>query len=370
MDDAGAPRYLLCPHTVLAERETRHLALLVPQLGLLQVIQPATPSAGDQNHLTAVPVVLDAAFLERVQFLLRGYKDFAGIHGGSGSLAAMREVFGADNVEATRFLLQGKLRGKPAPSLDMNAWLRLEAAVFLELAREFDTKELELESQYERMQELEDGFRQILGVIDGEETEDVIETVNPPLVSDRSRLSFMLVKRLVCWYRLLATQPRQPLIIPVALTREVLAELVDPIQTEREREGRTWSLVQRPLATLPNLGQLSAEQGHALHHALERQGSLPEYWKALGEVVLSPDEENGQERLETAVRNLREGIFQFCLEQNVHPRGQVTLALTWIEAVTCLDLWRGLDKTGFEHLADESGPAPEAAKLLCLEWKD
>jgi hypothetical protein len=367
MDNAGAPRYLMCPHTVLAEREARHLALLIPQLGLLQVIQPVIAAAVEEHHLTAVPVVRDAAFLERVQLLLRGYKDFASIHENSGSLAVLREDFGADHAEASRFRLQSELRGKPSQSPDMNAWLRLEAAVFLELAREFDIKELELESQYERMQELEEGFRQILGVIDGEEAEEVVETANPPLVSDRSRLSFMLTKRLVCWYRLLATLPRQSLLIPVALTRDVPAELVDPIQSQWEREGRKWSMAQRPLVTLPNLRQLTAEQEHALHQELQRQKTLPHYWDALKDVVLSPDEEQGQERLETAVRNLREGIFQFCLQQNLHPRGQVTLTLTWIEAVTGLDLWRGLDKTGFEHLADESGPAPEAARLLCLE---
>jgi len=160
------------------------------------------------------------------------------------------------------------------------------------------------------------------------------------------------------------------LMVPVALTWDVLTELADPIQTEWEREGRTWSLVQRPLAILPNLSRLSAEQGHALREELQRQGSLRQYWKALGEVVLSPGEENGQDRLESAVRNLREGTFQFCLQQNVHPQGQVTLLLTWIEGVTCLDLWKALDKTGYEHLADESGPAPQAAKLLCLEWKE
>jgi hypothetical protein len=370
MEDASAPRYFLFPHAALSEPETRHLGLLLPQLYLLQVIRPVAVAAGDEGQFVAYPVVHEDAFRERVQLYLRGYHDFASIHRDSGSLAGLGEQFGANDLEASRFLLQGELRGKSPLSPDMSSWLRLEAAVFLELARDYDEKELELETQYQRMQELEEGFRQILGVIDGEEMEEVIETVNPSLTPDQSRLSFMLKKRMACWYRLLAVQELQPFPSPLALSREVVAELLDLMETEAERAGRDFSMVQRPVAMLPGLHHLPAEQFRTLRQELQRHGHLRPYWQALGEVWQNPRAQDVQVALQSAVQNLRDQIFQFCLQQNVHPKKQVVLVLTRVEGVTHQDLWMALDRTGYEHLANEASPLLQTAALLHMEWQE
>lgn len=368
MNQQNATRYFLFPHAVMAEHEARLLALFLPNLHLLEILNPVQLPDWSRGHFASYPALQDQDLSERVRRYLHDYLNFVEVHRDSDTLSLLGQEKHAEGDDPSRFLLQSELRGRPQQRPDMPAWLRLEAAAFLELAHELDERELELESHYRRMEELEKGFREILGVIDGEEMEEFIETVNPPLISDHSRFSYQLARRILSWYRLFADNLSQPDIIPVALTREVAGELADPVQTWCERSGKEFRMEHRSVASLPNLADLSHADFTSLWHKLVESRKLHSYWQALDNAVLHPREQVCWEDTGRQLSGVREQIFEFALEHNVHPKGQGILVMSHILGVSHHDLWRLLDKTGFEHLASASASPPIGVTLFHLEW--
>jgi hypothetical protein len=368
MNQQNSIRYFLFPHSVMAEHEARLLALLLPNLYLLEILNPLHLPDWSHRHFATYPALQDRDLSERVRHSLREYLDFAEVHRDSDALSLLGQEKLHESEDPSRFLLQSELRGRSPQRPDMPVWLRLEAAAFLELARELDERELELESHYRKMEELEKGFREILGVIDGEEMEEFIETVNPPLISDHSRFTYHLARRSLSWYRLFAENLLQPDFIPVALTRDVAGELADPVQTARERVGQAFHMEQRPLATLPNLADLSPGDFAALWRKLLESGTLRSYWQALDSAVLHARQERLWEDTRRQLNLVREQVFEFCLEQNIHPKGQGALVMSHIQGVSHHDLWKHLDKTGFEHLSAASASPPLGVTLFHLDW--
>jgi hypothetical protein len=368
MNHQDSIRYFLFPHSVIAEHEARHLALLLPNLHLLEFVNPLQLPAWGQDHFSRDAALPDQALNERVRRYLRDYLDFAEVHRDSDTLSLLGQELHDKGNDPSRFFLQGELRGRTPQGPDMRAWLRLEAAAFLELARELDERELELENHYRRMEELEKGFREILGVIDGEEMEEVIETVNPPLVSDHSRFTYLLARRSLSWYRVFADNLQQPDVIPVALSREVIVELTDPIQTEWEHSGRELPLVQRSVAEIPNLRDLTNADFVALWQQLRESGTLRSHWEALHTAVAQYHEQRLWDDAHQQVKIVRDQIFDFCLQRNIHPKGQVALVMNHLQDISHCELWKRLDKTGFEHLASGTSAPPAGVTLLHLEY--
>lgn len=369
MNRQDSTRYFLFPHSVMAEHEARHLALLVPNLRLLEIVSPLRVPVWGQEHFTPQAVLSDPEFVQRVKHYLRDYREFADIHQDTDTMALLQAQRLGEDSEASRFLLQNQLRGRPSKSPDMAEWLRLEAASFLELARELDERELELEGHYRRMEELEEDFREILGVIDGEEIEKVVETANLPLAPDRNRLTHLLAKRAVSWFRLFGDRHLQPGMVMVTLTREVTLELLDPIQTEWERIGRPFSWTQRPVVTLPSIRELARGDFSTLWTQLVDSGAMQPYWLALAEALDHPETEQLWDAVRQQVQLIRSRIFEFCLQCNVHPKEQVVLVMNDVHDISHYDLWKGLDKTGFEHLAEKTPAVPLVTTIFHLEWE-
>jgi hypothetical protein len=368
MNHQDATRYFLFPHSVMADLEARHLALLVPNLHLLQIINPLQMPAWAQEHFIPHIALADTALIDRVNHYLHDLRNFADTHRGSDTLVLLEsEQLGRDR-ESSRFLLQDELRNRPAKGHDMPDWLRLEAASFLELAREMDERELELENHYRRMEDLEKGFREILGVIDGEEMEEVAETGSTHLVPDQNRLHHMLVKRSVSWYRLFGDSLVASGMAMVALTREVAAELLDPIQTDWERDGRQFNCLQRPVASLPSLRDLASSDFQVLWHQTLESGVIEPYWQALADALRQPLEENLWDKVQQQMRLVRTQIFEICMQYNFHPKEQVVLVMNHLVGVNHHDLWKRLDRTGFEHLVAMEPAAPDSVTFFHLEW--
>jgi hypothetical protein len=368
MHPQDSTRYFLFPHSVMAEHEARHLALLLPTLRLLEIVSPLQVPAWGREQFISEAILSEPEFVQRVKHYLRDYREFADTHQDTDTMALLQAQRHGEDSEASRFLLQNQLRGRPAKGPDMAEWLRLEAASFLELARELDERELELEGHYRRMEELEEDFREILGVIDGEEIEEVVETVNIPLAPDRNRLAHLLVKRAVSWYRLFGDQLQQPGMVMVTLTRDVTLELLDPIQTEWERIGRPFSWVQRPVVTLPSIRELTRGDFATLWTQLVDSGAMKPYWLALAEALDHPETETHWDAVGEHVHLIRSRIFEFCLQCNVHPREQLVLVMNLAHDISHYDLWKGLDKTGFEHLVEKIPAVPQTTTIFHLEW--
>jgi hypothetical protein len=369
MNRQDSTHYFLFPHSVMAEHEAHHLALLVPNLHLLEIVSPLRVPVWAQEHFAPQAALSDPEFVQRVKHYLRDYREFAETHQDTDTMALLQAQRLAEDSEASRFQLQNQLRGRPSKSPDMGEWLRLEAASFLELARELDERELELEGHYRRMEELEEDFREILGVIDGEEIDEVVETVNLPLVPDRNRLAHLLVKRAASWYRLFGDRLQQPGMVMVTLTRDVTLELLDPVQTEWERIGRPFSWVQRPVVTLPSIRELARDDFSTLWTQLVDSGAMQPYWLALGEALVHPETEQLWDAVRQHGQLIRTRMFEFCLQCNVHPKEQVVLVMNHIHDISHYDLWKGLDKTGFEHLAENAPAVPQTTSIFHLEWE-
>jgi hypothetical protein len=368
MQQQHSTRYFLFPQSVMAEHEARHLALLLPTLRLLEIASPLRMPSWGRGHFIPEAILSEPEFVQRVKHYLRDYREFADTHQDTDTMALLQAQRQGADSEASRFLLQSQLRGRPPKGPDMAEWLRLEAASFLELARELDERELELEGHYRRMEELEEDFREILGAVDGEEIEEVAEAVNLPLAPDRNRLAHLLVKRAASWYRLFGNQLQQPGTVAATLTREVTLELLDPIQTEWERIGRGFSWVQRPVVALPSIRELATGDFSALWTQLVDSGAIQPYWRALAEALDQPETEKLWDAVNHHVQSIRSRIFEFCLQCNVHPREQVVLVMNLIHDISHYDLWKSLDRTGFEHLAEQTPTVSQTTTIFHLEW--
>ncbi len=368
MSKHNSMRYFLFPHSVVAESEARHLGFLLPNLHIFEILSPLLVPSWGRDHFIAHQGLPNEALKERVRHYLRNYREFIEVHQDGDSLSLLGQERSAAADEPSRILLQSELRGRPQQAVDMQEWLRLESATFLELAYELDERELELENHFRRMEDLEKSVREILGVIDGEEIDEMIETISPPLVTDRSRLTELLNKRSATWYRLFADHLLLADVIPVALDRNVISELTDPVQTDWERDGREFPLTQLPLAAIPNLREVPNDDFVALRAQLLQSGALSCYWQALEAALELTRDQHRYEDINQQIKPLREQIFDFCLQRNIHPRGEVSLIVSHIHGVSLFDLWKRLDKTGFEHLAPMASSPAAAVTYLHLEW--
>ena len=360
---------ILFPHTVMSQTEYRDLSLLVPLVSLLQSLGPPNIPEWGQEHFLAYPGVKDEELRKRVQLYLRGYQDFADRHRGSDMLAALRHEFSAKDGETSRFLLQSELRGKPPQAPNPMEWPLLEAAVFLELARDLDLKEIDLETGFHQLEELEGAFRQILGNTEDEEFGEVMDASGSALVPDQNRLSFLLSKRLVSWYRLAAAGRFAPPFATISISKDVVEELIDPIQSECESAGRIFNLVQIPLATLPSIHQLQPQQFVELHGELRNAQILLRYWDALREVVNGPHEKARREQLDDEVQVLRDHVDSFLIEKTARTKQQMALVLTHMEGIGHNEYWKGLDKAGYEQFHTGQSELSLQPVLLHLEWK-
>jgi hypothetical protein len=369
MTSPSALRCILFPHTVMSQTEYRYLSLLVPQVSLLQSLGPPNIPDWGQEHFLAHPGVEDEELRKRVQLYLKGYHDFADRHRGGDMLAALRHEFSADNGETSRFLLQSELRGKPPQAPNPMEWLLLEAAVFLELARDLDLKEIDLETGFQQLEELQEAFRQILGSTEDEEFEAVIDASDSALVPDQNRLSFLLSKRQVSWYRLAAAGRFAPPFVTISISKDVVEELIDPIQSEWESTDGEFSLVRIPLTTLPSIHQLQPQQFVELLGGLKNAGILLRYWDALAEVVNGPHEKARREQLDHEVQVLRDHVDSFLIEKTARTKQQMTLVLTHLEGIGHNEYWKGLDKAGYEQFQTGQSELSLQPVLLHLEWK-
>jgi hypothetical protein len=369
MSSPSTLRCILFPHVVLSQIEYRYLSLLAPQVSLLQSLGPPNIPEWGQEQFLACQGLQDQELRKRVRLYLRGYQDFADRHRDSDMLTALHHELNADDETRNRFLLQNELSGKAPQIQNPTERPLLEAAMFLELARDLDLKEIDLETGLHRLQELEEAFGRILGSTEDEEFEAVIDASDSPLAPDQNRLSFLLSKRMAAWYRLAAAARLAPPLVTIAVSKEVVEELLDPILSKWESTGREFNPVQMPVATLPSIHQLQPQQFLELHGELKRAEILMHYWDALTEVVNGPYEKTRHEQLADQVQVLRDHVDAFLIERTARTKQQMALMLTHLEGIGHNDYWQGLDKAGYEQFHADHQNLNLQSVLLHLEWK-
>jgi len=161
-DTHGTPLFSLST-SFLREKDVRPLSILLSRLGILQVLRgPVLPSCAGER-IDAWPVISDSEDLERIRLYLKGYFDFAEQLGEKGLLACRGWIALAGEDLESRFRIQDRVRGEGSEEEDRKERLLLEAAIFHEIARNLDEKELEVVSGMVEVERLEEEFRRILG---------------------------------------------------------------------------------------------------------------------------------------------------------------------------------------------------------------
>ena len=94
----------------------------------------------------------------------------------------------------------------------------VQAAIFLEIARELDEKELEIASSYAHLNAIEQEFHDILGIED-EESDRAETNLTPALAPDTNGLLYMLPRRIQSWFRMLSLKPPESMPVFVGFFR-------------------------------------------------------------------------------------------------------------------------------------------------------
>ena len=367
--DSTPFRYFLFPHMTLSQRSSRHLSLLVPHLTVLQVLKPPVLPEWGRDHFSSWPTLTEHEHAEQVKLYLKGYQDFGDLHGENSVLASMSHGWIERQARESRSSIQGELRGKREPEADLKEKLLIEAAVFLEMARDLDEKQMDLEVSFRRAETLEEDFREILGIADEEDFEEAVDTLSPPLAADRASLAYMLPRRIAFWLRMFHNRPSEELPVLVALSSEILEELMEPLLAECDRAGKPLKVERIPLASIPSLEDMDSETFEALERDLASSGLLGAYWTSLEDVLRQPRDASSLVRLEASAAALNQYLEARCHTGDVSKQPgahqlEAHLTLLCTEGCTQRDFWQCIDKTGHREWKDGSLFQPPPSSVL------
>jgi len=249
----------------LSDNDLRDLCIFLPRLNVLEIARQANVPQWVQERLSGWPVLRGGDLPALIDSCIQGYRNFAQVHGGPGGiLGYLSQVLG--EIDEPRYRIQEELRGKCPQDMDPAQKETIQAALFLEIARELDEKELEIESSYAHLSEIEQEFRDIVG-IDDEESESAETNLTPALSHDVEGLLYMLPRRIESWFRMFSLRPADGLPVFVACLPEVIEETLEMIHTGCERNGKEFSTASYPLGSIPGSGVLGRKQFQSLIEA-------------------------------------------------------------------------------------------------------
>jgi hypothetical protein len=357
-------RPVLFPYLTLSEGDFRHLALLIPGTYLLQVLDPPPLPEWGQTHFSVLSVDLDEQEKDQIGRALRSYQEYAADHQDHCLAASFSSETLLRQSWESRFDIQSSLRSKGNEGPDPEIQKLFEAAVFLEMARELDQKESDLESDLAEASHLESEFREILGIDAEDAHDDAIETLTPPLTATRAHLSFMLFRRITSWLRLFSSRLSAGITLPlVTVNRDVVDELVERVEAFTRDRSPKPTLIQVPLITIPSLPKLPSDVFASKLRELRQTGNPQRLGEALAALLSAPRDASRQETTRSAGKILREAVQSiFGLSETEYPAMQ--LSLTSFGALTLADLWRALMPGSIAPGGWDSLPAP---CLFCLQ---
>lgn len=339
--------YFLFPHTVLAERDYRHLALLIPHLHVLQLSRQLLVPEWGSEFFSAKKTISEEQG-NQVRILLKQYKSFADLVGNGTVLASLSYSSGETNWRESRFRIQSAIKGRSEQQdLSETEVATLEAALFLEMARDLDQQGMELENDVARARSLESEFRKIVGITSEDEWEEPLEIGDSPLAPEKGYLNFMLEKRMAFWLRLFSSERAQKFPVLVTVVPEVVEEIIDRLMSVAGSIVESSSEpVRIPLISIPSLNHLSNEQFLALIDNLKVAGTQQVYWQSLENVLQNPKDSTFVEEFNQSASQLQTQLADYCMGEEILKQGTADLTLTLIPNLSMKDLWRKLDKDG------------------------
>ena len=328
--------YFLYPHMTLSDDDLRTLCIFLPRLNVLEIARRASIPQWAQERLSAWPVLRGDDLAARIDSCLQGYRNFAQVHGGPGGiLGFLSAVFGEE--DEPRYSIQEELRGKYPKDMDPVQKETVQAALFLEIAREFDEKELEIESGYAHLSAIEQEFRDIVG-IEEEDSQSAEAHLAPALAHDPSGLLYMLPRRIESWFRMFSLQPPEGMPVFVGCLPEVIEETLEMIRAGCEHNGKEFSAATYSLGSIPGAGKLGQKQFQTLIEAPGMPELLSSCHREIENVVKGAAGGENQAELQGRSRSLRSALEKLCGKCAVAEADRVNLGLTLVENVSFADV--------------------------------
>ena len=327
--------YFLFPHLTLSDNALRDLCIFLPRLNVLEIARQASIPQWAQERLSGWPVSPGDDLSAGIDSCIKGYLNFAQVHGGPGGiLGFLSRVF--DETDEPRYSIQEELRGKRPKDMDPAQKKTTQAAVFLEIARELDEKELELESSYAHLNEIEQEFRDIVGIDD--EDSSAQANLSPALAHDVNGLLFMLRTRISNWFRMFSLKPADGLPVFVACLPEVIEETLEMIRVECERGGKEFCAATYSLGSIPGAGGLGLKQFQTLIEAPGMPELLSGCHRELEDFIKRVAGRESQAELQCRSRSLQSALEKLCGKCNMPEGDKVSLGLTLVENVSFADV--------------------------------
>ncbi|MFZ0927489.1 MAG: hypothetical protein WAN11_02745 [Syntrophobacteraceae bacterium] len=328
--------YFLFPHMTLSAHDFRNLWIFLPRLRTLEITRQASIPEWAQERFSGWPALHSEELSTRIGSCIEGYRTFARVHGGPGGILGFLSR-ALDETEEPRYRIQQELRGSCPPNMDPAQKEIVQAALFLEIARELDEKELEIVSSYAHLNAIEQEFRDILGIED--EGSDRAETnLIPALAPDTNGLLYMLPKRIESWFRMLSSQPLKSMPIFVSCFPEVIDEALEMIRTGCERDGKEYSAATYLLGSIPGLDGLGSKQFRTLIEAPGMPDILSSCHHGLEDFIKSTAGGENPAELQGSSRLLQSAFERFCRKCEVPEGDRVSLNVTWAGNVSLGDV--------------------------------
>lgn len=329
--------YFLFPHTTLSSNALENLCAFLPGLNILEITSRASIPERAKDRICVHPVISNPELISRIRATIVNYSDFAKVHGGPGGILGFLS-HGFGETDEPRYRIQEALRGKVPTEKDAEENQIVQAALFLEMARELDEKELEIEAGFDRMNEIEQEFRNILG-IEEEEALQVGADLSSPLVPDESSLLYMLKRRIENWFHMLSSGPAIKKPVFVTVFPEVVLEALDIVRTGCEKSGQDFSPIAYTLGPVPWAGRLLDA-----HEILE---SVSACGVGLGDFIKSAAGSEDAEKTENKRRLLQSAFEELCKKCGAAQDEKATLKVTVVRNVSAAAI-PGLPQPGFD----------------------
>ena len=353
--------FTLFPHTVASEEDCRALCILLPAVSVLKIIEPPAVPRWAEYCVVIENALADPELEKKVRLQMKGYKNLAEVVGDGDLIASLgwENDRGGEDVRQIR----GRLLDGREADVKTGEKLLTEAALVLEMARDLDERDIELQKNIDHAGVLEDEFREILGIAD-DEVEETSVPLNLRLVPEREYLSYMLERRAVCRLRLHAFGKQEGFPFPVCIAPDFADQIMDIVETRMEQEGKPWTGGKTALPSVPVVRGLPPESLAAIPGLLNDGRILAVYHESLGKALESPKD--------TAVRNdlAESAALVFAALDEVFEDEEVVIErvpLSLVEAgCTWGELWGRLDKEGHEAFGNEFAGKDLPVKFLCL----
>ncbi|MEJ5301350.1 MAG: hypothetical protein WHS38_10215 [Thermodesulforhabdaceae bacterium] len=374
----------LFPFSHLPDSYYRFLELTLPSMQVLGFIRPPYCPPWDKGMISVHSLSLDQHKMDLLHNIYKGYQEFARIHGEKHILETISLAKVEEELAETRTRLRSALKGYETGSSDPGWNFIVESIIFLELARDLDEKDIEVDNDLFKVKDLEDQFRASLGLESDEDFEDVEEAVRIAAeeLPRRSYFGYLTRMRTVQWLRMYfanlsfyvrrchidegrITKLGKQLPILLCISRDVAEELIDPVRTKEERGGFTWFPEIITLVDVPNIFEGIRDKRYA--EISSSVGShIVELWTALQDYIDQPQEHKS---LIIDVASRINSIFnQVVAYDKPSIPSRFKLSVIFHPTFDILKAWQILDDSGYRFLMETQGlPQAESLPMLVFE---